>query len=942
MLRSTPLLALFRLRAHALAAATLAFAASASAQVAAVPRGERSSTGVIVRLPVAGATASSTGAAGPASFAVDGDPATRWESQHGVDPSTLTLDLGGPRALVRAVIDWEAANAATYTIDGSPDGLAWTTLASRTGGLFGDRRDTVALGGVYRYVRMNGLTRSAGNQWGYSIWEMEVLGARPVDSDGDGVDDTIDQCPGTPAGVQVDPTGCPIVITGPEVAHAAGILVGGSNSAVPGHTLYVTDDDLSAPGATSCTGACAMTWPPVLVTDGAATGVPGLSTITRPDGSLQATFEGRPLYSFVGDTGPGTTNGDGLGGVWAVVPYAPTWTPLFGPSTALEPPLQEDTPSALVTRFADRARDRHAREDQFQSYDHYLSFYWEHRTTAVEVVDTVGRGGSTVTFNVASQWRLNPTQAELRFLYRGINTVAEYFDNGIMQSVPALDVPGSNVRHYARSIGFNQKEGRPLQVGDRLEFELSQFLDGVPRGRNNYYGTAILYVVGEGIRPWEARGVFGDPSTEREDSYPLPEVAWTGGGTTLPYQYSDEPDNRFMQMAGNLSSINGQAFVEGRRVHHTDVGDGSHDEGTQNPPFAALGGLLGPGYMARSCVACHERNGRALPASPGETLERYVVMVGDAAGGPHPTLGRQLQPRRTTGAPEGEVLFAGWTPVGALRRPAYAFVGETPAHFSVRLAPQIVGMGLLEAIQESDIEALADPNDADGDGISGSMRLVTDVETFETRVGRFGWKASEPSVRHQVAAALNGDMGVMSSVRPAPDCGPAQANCGPTGAEISDLHLERLDAYVSLLGVAARRDLDDPAALAGEGLFSAIGCADCHVPTFRTSPHHPHAELRDQTIHPYTDLLLHDMGPGLASTLTEGDAAPSEWRTAPLWSIGLTAGVSGGEAYLHDGRARTIEEAILWHGGEGAAARAAYEALTPAERSALLAFVQSL
>ncbi|MEO0662235.1 MAG: di-heme oxidoredictase family protein, partial [Planctomycetota bacterium] len=140
----------------------------------------------------------------------------------------------------------------------------------------------------------------------------------------------------------------------------------------------------------------------------------------------------------------------------------------------------------------------------------------------------------------------------------------------------------------------------------------------------------------------------------------------------------------------------------------------------------------------------------------------------------------------------------------------------------------------------------------------------------------------------------------------------------------------------------ARRDVDDPFELAGETLFTAVGCADCHVPTFVTSPYHPHAELRSQTIHPYTDLLLHDMGPGLASTLVEGNASESEWRTAPLWSIGLTAGVSGGEGYLHDGRARTLEEAILWHGGEGNASRAAYEALSTADRAALIAFVRSL
>ncbi|MEM1451509.1 MAG: hypothetical protein AAF957_17265 [Planctomycetota bacterium] len=211
-----------------------------------------------------------------------------------------------------------------------------------------------------------------------------------------------------------------------------------------------------------------------------------------------------------------------------------TYVPLFDATTALEPDVQESTDAALITRLADRARDRHAREDQFGQYDHYLSRYWEHRTAAIEIVDTVARGGDIVTFHVTTQWPLSPTEAELRFFYRGINTVAEYHDNGVMTPVPELDVEGDPARHYVRSVRHNPKTSAPLRVGDRLEFELSQFLTGVPAGRNNYYGTAILYVVGEGVVPWEARGAFGDPESEREDSFPLPRKAWLGGGTTLP------------------------------------------------------------------------------------------------------------------------------------------------------------------------------------------------------------------------------------------------------------------------------------------------------------------------------------------------------------------------------------------------------------------------
>jgi CxxC motif-containing protein (DUF1111 family) len=258
------------------------------------------------------------------------------------------------------------------------------------------------------------------------------------------------------------------------------------------------------------------------------------------------------------------------------------------------------------------------------------------------------------------------------------------------------------------------------------------------------------------------------------------------------------------------------------------------------------------------------------------------------------------------------------------------------------MAPPLVGMGLLEAIVEDDILALADPDDLDGDGISGRFRTVTDPVTGEGRLGRFGWKSGQATVKYQVAGALNTDMGVMTSVYPSPDCGSAQSDCGSASPEFDDEDLDNVALYVSLLGIRARRDLDDPVALQGEGLFETIGCADCHIPTMQTSPYAFHAEVRDQTIHPYTDMLLHDMGPGLADNLGEGEATGAEWRTTPLWSVGLTADVNAGEAYLHDGRARSLEEAIRWHGGEGEASKNAYEALTENEKDAVIAFLKSL
>jgi len=270
----------------------------------------------------------------------------------------------------------------------------------------------------------------------------------------------------------------------------------------------------------------------------------------------------------------------------------------------------------------------------------------------------------------------------------------------------------------------------------------------------------------------------------------------------------------------------------------------------------------------------------------------------------------------------------------------------------------LVGLGLLEAIPETQILALADETDTNDDGISGKAQRVLDPVSGETRLGRFGWKAATSSVEHQVAGALNSDMGVMTSVLPSPDCGTNQSLCGNSGAELSDEHLNNLVKYISLLGVRPQRNHDDAAVQLGQSLFTTIDCASCHTQTFQTSVYHPFAELRDQTIHPYTDMLLHDMGPGLADNLGEGLATGAEWRTTPLWGIGLSACVTGGvtnptghqgdevctpnHSYLHDGRARSIEEAILWHGGEGLASKNKYEALPASQKQAMLRFLESL
>jgi CxxC motif-containing protein (DUF1111 family) len=221
------------------------------------------------------------------------------------------------------------------------------------------------------------------------------------------------------------------------------------------------------------------------------------------------------------------------------------------------------------------------------------------------------------------------------------------------------------------------------------------------------------------------------------------------------------------------------------------------------------------------------------------------------------------------------------------------------------------------------------------------MHTVIDPVTGDKRLGRFGWRAGQATVKYQTAGALKTDMGVLTSVFPDPDCGSAQTGCGDSGPELDDTDLENLALYISLLGIRPQSDWTDSQVIAGKEVFNSTGCAGCHTPSFTTTPYHPFAELRSQVIYPYTDMLLHDMGPGLADTLPEGEATYLEWRTPPLWGVGHTDGVSG-EAYLHDGRARTLTEAILWHGGEGENAKNAFVALSDTDKNALLAFLGSL
>ena len=379
---------------------------------------------------------------------------------------------------------------------------------------------------------------------------------------------------------------------------------------------------------------------------------------------------------------------------------------------------------------------------------------------------------------------------------------------------------------------------------------------------------------------------------------------------------------------------------------------------------------LGPLFNSRACQRCHLKDGRGHPPATGEKAMSLLLRLSipgiNGKPEPEPTYGNQLQNFSVQGVPaEGDlnihyeerpVTLAGGETVH-LRHPAYKISGLAygPLHpntaLSARVAPPVIGMGLLEAISEQDILAHADPEDRDRDGISGRPNRVWSEAHQRQMLGRFGWKAAQPDVPQQAAHAFLNDIGIATKLfsYPAGDCTAAQQPCrnaphgdDGTSIEASAEMFDRLVFYIRNLGVPARRDMDNPQVLKGKRLFYQAQCTACHVPKFVTRRDTVGEEQSFQLIWPYTDLLLHDMGEGLADAHAEGEAEGREWRTPPLWGIGLTQTVNGHRFFLHDGRARGLLEAILWHGGEAEASRKQVQSMGPKDRQALLAFIRSL
>ncbi len=435
--------------------------------------------------------------------------------------------------------------------------------------------------------------------------------------------------------------------------------------------------------------------------------------------------------------------------------------------------------------------------------------------------------------------------------------------------------------------------------------------------------------------------------------------------------------NAFSHASGNLSFEDEFTFKLGNGIFRKLW--------VSSPASTKASDGLGPYYNARACQRCHLKDGRGHPpAGPDDTFVSMLFRIGAPARSPEQiaqlknhrantfpdaNYGGQIQDVAIQGFPgearpsisyeEHTVELKGGERV-SLRKPFISFsdlaYGPFPADLMIspRIANQMIGLGLLEAIPAEAIIARADPDDADGDGISGRPNRVWDLRKKAVSLGRFGWKAGQPTVEQQSSAAFLGDMGLSTTLFPqhAGDCTATNTRClaTPSGAdtksgapEVTDTMLELVTFYAQNLAVPRRVHAKDHNVLSGKALFASAGCAACHTPRHVTGSGHtiPKA-LRGQTIWPHTDLLLHDLGPELADGFSEGVATGREWRTAPLWGIGHTKAVSKHTFFLHDGRARNLLEAILWHGGEAKAARERVVHMTPVERQHLLDYLNSL
>lgn len=431
------------------------------------------------------------------------------------------------------------------------------------------------------------------------------------------------------------------------------------------------------------------------------------------------------------------------------------------------------------------------------------------------------------------------------------------------------------------------------------------------------------------------------------------------GGTTTTF---DQTVNAFDIEAPGLTIQRSISFISG---------NASFNISWTPPGNAAITGL-GPVFNARSCRGCHIRDGRGKPPDSSEENMVSMLMKLSAPGKDpltkapkaHEVYGGQLQDKAIGGVgvkPEGRATISYEEIEGqyfdgqkySLRKPTYNFTWNfgDPGEFehSPRVATQVYGLGLLGTIPLSTLQQFVKNQAQNTSNISGKLNIVYNDLTKGFSPGKYGWKAGKPSLMLQNAGAAFGDIGLTSPIHTTTNCTPAQIACAaqPDGEnghpqEISQTRLDKLEVYTHLISVPGRRGHKRAIVIEGKRLFNNAGCSHCHIPQIQTGINEDFPELNNQRIYPYTDLLLHDMGEGLADHRDEFEANGREWRTAPLWGVGLIEKVNGHTNFLHDGRARGFAEAILWHGGEALEARNNFRAMALEEREALIEFLESL
>jgi CxxC motif-containing protein (DUF1111 family) len=867
---------------------------------------DMSNPGVAVK--VVTATSSATEGDGTsAAKAIDGSMTTRWASAH-EDGAWIQFDFGAKTQLGYMKLVWENAYGKEYALQGSDDGQTWYQLRYVVGGK-GGTEEFFNLNANVRYVRLQGVARAT--QYGYSLFEVEFKSP--------GSDNTL------------------------------AVL---ATSAVP----------FPASGAGLAPAPAAQDPLEVL-------------QFSLADGTLVTRF------GVVGRSRHGRERGED----WNEIGYGPNET-----VDAAGNPVDKGPGNFL----------------------NFVKNYFKNRTWGFEIIDNsrvAGVKDPTLKVNeYFPQLQLPGGVAWFRAFDRpgvtgyGWMAPGQLADQNV-QTCPPVPYPPAGkltnenqlnngcsltVKGYPGHAGLGADgfpdgtnvPGRPLVVGDVIEVSPSFFStpEGMAaigdNGGLRYYAGEWTYVVGTGLRP--SYGV-----QPRLMNAALPAETLSGGLGSVSYDYADNATFMFQQPHTHTGMQNMQRFMEGRRWIHTNMWTGDHNEEGNDRNEKAVG-LQGPHFNQSSCFACHINNGRGLaPTTINQRLDTMAVRTAttDANGKqlPHPTYGMTAQMNGRsliTGAPQDwgtsvrvagfdvkTVTLADGTAV-ELRKPKVSFDGPTPSVFSLRSAQPMIGMGLLEAIPDADILSRARTS-PDADGVKGTANFAYDPETGAVRLGRYGWKASKVSLRHQAAGAALLDMSVTSPVYPNRDClaGPAKCTSAKVEPGLSDDDLKLITRYLGLLGVPAQRslasgfpkgvaplpylDVNPAQVAAGAKIFESNRCTACHTSAMKTGAGSELAEARNQTIRPYTDMLLHDMGPDLADNLVEGRATGSMWRTSALWGIGYTervAGSAGKVGYLHDSRARTLLEAILWHGGEATTSRQRFEALSKEDRDALLAFLGSL